>query len=254
MRFLKINKSIVQKRFKKNLYTYDKYAIIQKKMAKNLLNYLILKTNKSNFDNILELGCGTGLLTTNIKDRLLYKYLYLNDIIEDLKDFFPNFEKTNFFHGDIENCYLPNNNDLIISNATFQWLDNIEAFLIKIKEKLKRESFLAFTTFGEENLIEFKKIENLSLKYYQSNQYLEFLKNDFKIIYFKEEINKLYLDSPVDILKSLKYTGVTGIKNSFWTRKDLNKFTNNYNRLYRKDNKVSLTYHPIYIIAQRRKI
>ena len=58
----KINKKLLKTRFKKSLLTYSDNAIIQNQMAKELLIKLNeLKGNK--FNKILEIGCGTGVLT-----------------------------------------------------------------------------------------------------------------------------------------------------------------------------------------------
>ncbi len=56
-----VNKAQVQKNFSQNAVTYDQYAVVQKEMAWKLL--LKIRRTGQCFQNILEIGCGTGFLT-----------------------------------------------------------------------------------------------------------------------------------------------------------------------------------------------
>ena len=57
----------------------------------------------------------------------------------------------------------------------------------------------------------------------------------------------------VTLLYHLKQTGVTGTCNRAWTRSKLSLFCQEYERLFSPGKgSVSLTYHPIYIIAKKR--
>ena len=64
-----MNKELIQKRFTKNLKTYNDNAKIQKIMAEKLLSYL----DNNYYNNILEIGCGTGLLTSLAVQKLQFK-------------------------------------------------------------------------------------------------------------------------------------------------------------------------------------
>ena len=75
----------------------------------------------------------------------------------------------------------------------------------------------------------------------------------FEIIYAEEEIVILPFGTPLEVLQHLKQTGVTGTEKRVWTRGRLQNFCNEYIRMYSNtDHSVSLTYHPIYIIARKR--
>ena len=64
-----MNKSLIRKRFEKGLSTYDENAVVQKIMAKNLVELL----GAVEFKNILELGCGTGVLTKEVTDNIRFE-------------------------------------------------------------------------------------------------------------------------------------------------------------------------------------
>ena len=62
-----MNKELIKKRFKKGLKTYNKNAVVQKKMAENLIKLIDENTE---VDSILEIGCGTGVLTDKIIKKI----------------------------------------------------------------------------------------------------------------------------------------------------------------------------------------
>ena len=54
-----MSKFLVKERFRKCLKTYDDNAIVQKIMAQNLVSEL----EQKKYNKVLEIGCGTGILT-----------------------------------------------------------------------------------------------------------------------------------------------------------------------------------------------
>lgn len=63
-----MNKNLIQKRFAKNLNTYNDNAKIQKIMAEKLVSL----SDRKDYDSILEIGCGTGLLTEKVLKKLYF--------------------------------------------------------------------------------------------------------------------------------------------------------------------------------------
>lgn len=50
--------------FNKKFDTYDENAIVQKKVASHLIELIKeIKNDKSSFESVLEIGCGTGIFT-----------------------------------------------------------------------------------------------------------------------------------------------------------------------------------------------
>ena len=132
-----MNKDLIQKRFAKNLDTYNNNARIQKKMAARLLSFL----DRKDFNDILEIGCGTGFLTQLVNDNFNFKTYTANDIVESCEKYVKEINpKINFIPADIEKAVENSDKkyDLIISNAAFQWVENLESFQLldlKILEK-----------------------------------------------------------------------------------------------------------------------
>lgn len=245
------DKNLIKKRFEKGIKTYQQNAIIQKRMADKLIMLIKQYINLDKFDNIFEIGCGSGILTKVAKRSFIYKNYFLNDIT-DVSELYPS---DNFILGDIEQINLSKKEyifDLIISNATFQWINDLNNLFKNLYMNLEKEGYFCFTTFGKENFIELKRVANISLKYYSLENLSYILSsNNFEILHIEEDMNKLFFENPYQVLKHIKNTGVNSIKKAIWTKNKLNNFINTYQEFYTD---ISLTYHPIYIICKKRII
>ena len=101
--------------------------------------------------------------------------------------------------------------------------------------------------FGEDNLKEIRQMTNVGLSYPNLSQWQNWLANDFDLLWCEDFNVILEFDTPLDVLKHLKYTGVTATNQKNWTRKNLNKFIDDYLQAFRlPSGKVRLTYHPLF--------
>ncbi len=237
---------ITKNNFYKVAPYYEENAIAQKKMAVELIDLVKSKVG-SEFNSIFEIGCGTGLLTRLIQKELKYKQLWIND----LHNFVTSDGSYNFIEGDIEEIELSAKFDIILSNATFQWVKNLKDLFIKLSNLLNNNGFLAFTTFGQENLKEVRAITGVGLDYINLSEYLNILKRYFHIIYFEETRENLFFENPMDILKHIKLTGVNSIKKTQWTKGEFFKFCNDYKQ-FKTEKGYLLTYHPFYFIVCKK--
>ncbi len=224
--------------------TYRENAIVQKNMAKKLVELILSKCGKSH-QKIFEIGCGTGFLTENLNNNLDFNKIILNDLTQNYSGF--DFE---FICGDANAIEFPKSCDLIVSNAVFQWIVDVEKLFLKIKNNLENDGILAFSSFGERNFEQFKKVFNSGLNY---PNYVEILKlNGWEILTYEEEITTLYFKSFREILEHVKNTGVA-LQNSIrWNKGMYLDFERNYLENYSDDNGVELTYHPLWIVAKPR--
>ena len=235
-----MNKNLIHDRFAKNLKSYDENAKIQKRMAERLITFVQNKQPKK----ILEIGCGTGFLTKLINNEFKFENFMAIDIVKECEQYIKNINSNIIFTpADIED-FLTNNNetfDLIISNASLQWVNDFENVINSLKKILNPNGELVFSTFGTENFREIYHIIGTSLKYYSINDlYVMFPQS-----IIEPEIHIMAFDTPKDVLKHLQLTGVNAIENTHWTKKDLTKFENGYKNLCSK--RPTLTYNPVYI-------
>ncbi len=228
--------------FSKAAKSYRKNALVQKQMAKSL--FLLCKKYFGNkYERIFEIGCGTGLLTENIVREFSFDELILNDLTDNFTGFdYP------FLKGDVTKINLPKNCNLIISNACFQWILDIENFLNGLKNSLSKNGVLVFSSFGKDNCMQFKSIENTGLFY---EDYLKILPRcGYEIVEYEREIQTLYFSSPIEVLRHIQSTGAAISNNQKWTKEHLKTFEKKYNELFGDDNGVALTYNPVYILAK----
>lgn len=246
-----VNKELVKKRFEKSLSTYTQNAIVQKQMANVLLSNLI-KYKDCDFNKCLEIGCGSGFLTQKILEKITLKELFVNDIVENSLDETKVFsDKIKNLYGDCENILFPPDLDLVISNATFQWIKDFPALSNKTYLSLKHNGVFAFSTFEKQNLHQIKTITGKSLNYCEKSEIENILTKNFDIIFSHSETLNLEFDSANEILNHLKLCGVNSLETIKWTKNDLKDFGNKYNELFKNDNnKLILTYHPLYFIAK----
>ncbi len=235
-----INKELVHDRFAKNLDNYNENAKIQKRMAERLLTFVKNRSPKK----VLEIGCGTGFLTKQINENLKFESYRAIDIVEECKTYIQEISQNIIFTpADIENFLNENNEtfDLIISNASLQWVEDFEGVINSLKNRLNPNGELVFSTFGNENFREIYHVIGTTLKYYSLNE----LNKMFPKSNIYPEIHIMAFDSPKEVLKHLQLTGVNGVESQRWTKKDLIKFENGYKNLCNR--RPTLTYNPVYI-------
>ncbi|MBE9466794.1 MAG: malonyl-ACP O-methyltransferase BioC [Bacteroidetes bacterium] len=252
------DKEIVRNRFNRNFVSYNREAVVQQQIAEKLAS-MLSKFCKTELNRVLEIGCGTGFLSKNIISDYLVDEYFLNDIAESaFKEIAiyansKNFYNYKFIHGDAETAVFPENINTIISTSTFQWFNNIEKFISKINYVLNDTGIIAFSTFGKNNFKEIKAVSNVGLEYKTLKELKTIIEPYFNILHAEEWIQKEQFNSPKDVLKHIKLTGVNGLKNEFFGKEKLIKFTEEYQKQFSNNNKtVNLTYHPIIIIAKKR--
>lgn len=246
------NKILIEQRFTKALHTYKNNATIQIYMVNELLALIEKITNKKKFKDVFEFGCGCGLLTNEFIKKYDFNTYFANDIVEKCSDYILQIsEKIEFICDDIEKINFDKKFDLIISNATFQWLNNPNKTVNTLISYLKPNGTLAFTTFGVDNFKELKQL-GYGLDYMDINSLKSLFGTKQNSLFIKEEIKILEFKTPYEVLKHIKLSGVNAIGKTSFTKSKLNKLINDYYKYFKATDKhsVSLTYHPIYIIYQ----
>jgi len=252
-----VNKSLIKSRFFQSIQTYDENAFVQKEMSAKL-GELIRLFCGSHFNKILEIGCGTGMLTQKIARNLIYNQLFVNDLVGEYFELLKgklngSFCQIKFFEGDIETIPWPDQDlDLIVSGATFQWLDDLEKFLKLSAKHLNHEGYICFSSFGQDNFIEIRNITGEGLNYPDYQKLFSKISDDFEILHFSEEIIPVTFKNPVEVIKHIKYTGVNALKQQKWNKTELNDFLMAYEKQCSNEYGVELTYHPVYGVLKKR--
>lgn len=243
-------------RFSRALDSYDQHADAQQQICRKLTG-LLSRYTSMHFRRALEIGCGTGGFTRNLKDSCVIDEWYLNDLCEGCHDkiaeLFPG-QSTDFIPGNAEEIDFPGRFDLIASASAFQWMKEPRLLLHKLAERLTPNGILAFNTFAPGNLAEIKQLTGAGLNYPPTNRLTEWLEEDFHLLHLREEDIILTFDTPLDVLRHLKNTGVTATGDGQWTRGKQTRFCHDYQQLFHtNNNKVTLTYRPLYVLAVKKQ-
>jgi len=262
-----IDKRLLSKRFSEHAKTYDAYANVQKNMARQLVDLLPQK-NTNHKINILEIGCGTGYLTRLLVKAFPNAAITAVDIAPGMVEVAKGMTKEDrvtFLCTDIEEMALNENFDLIISNATFQWLNDLPATLEKLCIRLTAEGSLIFSTFGIDTF------QELHMSYEQAKEKLQLSidSSPGQMFYTLEELSQICEEalpfssaSPIEITKMEKleleyfqtvrefFTSIKKIgaansnKENYCQRPSLfRELINIYDTEYRDESGVKATYH-----------
>jgi len=256
---IKIDKELVRERFSRTLSSYAANAVVQKAMARELIDMICLEKQPPVFERVLEVGAGSGLLLNELFSRCTVKDYYANDLVEEslpcLRQVIARFsvEKFRFLAGDIETLdVLPASLDLVVSSATLQWLDDLDDFFRKISDHLKPGGIFAFSTFGTSNMLEIASIEDVGLSYHSLGEIEILASRYFDLISSREREQRLEFNTPEDVLHHIRKTGVNGLLRRAWTKSRYQHFIAEYHRLFSCEKGVSLTYHPLYCCMKKK--
>ena len=203
-----LNENDLINSFSKYANTYDRYAQLQKSMAERLASLLPTLLP----DNILEVGCGTGLFTKHLLTKPI-KCLTLNDIASGMLDMLRNSLtlplNTKISHGNVEHLKFEDM-DLICANAVFQWFQNPQLTLEKFNKTLKNNGSLIFSTFGPKTLIELRQSADMMspIYLYNKEEWVNMIKDSgFAIKFCDIETRKIFFPNTMKLLKNLQQIG-----------------------------------------------
>ena len=249
-----MNKVLVRNRFAMASETYDQQAQAQKQITSHLADLIATHCDMQKAIDVFEFGCGTGELTKSINNQFDLNSLLVNDITPISNAFISKLDNADytFLEGDVEELDLGENKfDLIAGASVIQWLHDIPLFLEKCNQALKSEGLLAFSTFLPTNLIEIRKTTGVGLNYLPIIDWLNYFA-DYEVLECQKQSVTMLFDSPKEVLRHLKLTGVTGVINQLWTPRRMYSFIDEYKKLYSNGDKVQLTYEPLYIILKKK--
>jgi len=148
-----LNKETIKNNFSRSAPDYDRHAGLQREMAAALLASLPGLSPK----RILDIGCGTGALTVELGRRFPQAEVVGLDIAPGMIAVARQREGENvrFRLGDGEELVGKREWDLIVSNATLQWMSAARAFG-GVARLLTPKGLFAFSTFGPQTMIELR--------------------------------------------------------------------------------------------------
>ncbi len=212
-----MDKKAIIRNFSRYAHLYDNYSDIQRESAAGLLD----SVKGKNIENILEIGCGTGHLTSVLIDKFKGARIKALDISPKMIGIAKKKLKNNaveFLCADGEEFSAEEKFDLIISHACFQWFNNLDKALERYKGLLKKNGQVVFSAFGPRTFSEL----NFSLKkvlqspFIQAEFFLDklvlksTLVRNFGKVKISEARYEEEFSSLNDLLRKIKYSGIRG--------------------------------------------
>ena len=239
-----MDKNTVRDNFSKCARRYDGYAAVQALCAAKLISAFEAR----GFGNILEIGCGTGNYTRLLREKFPQAKIKALDISKEmvgiaeakLKD-----EGIEFIVADGEEIGFKEEFDLITSNATFQWFENLDKALSLYKGLLRKNGVLIFSIFGPNTLYELngslrellgQDISICSCGFADIPLIKKVLRRFFKEATVEKEIYKDRSASLKEFLEKIIYTGArgNGIGNkNLWTPDMIHRLQEIYKKKFK---------------------
>lgn len=252
-----IDKTEVEYRFKKSVESYDENAHAQKMIIQRLM-VLLNAYSPLACGQILEAGCGTGLLTRQLKEKYTGCELFVNDLVDAMCSKTAgrcHLSPKHCIVGDIEQVAIEGRFELIVSASTFQWLVHPAQTFTRLADHLYQGGQLVFSTFGKDNCKELRILTGNGLVYYSIEEMKDLLSPCFEVIHAEENHYVLEFDNPLEVLRHIKKTGVNAVNvQQNWTRGKLEDFVYEYAKRFQVKGHYPLTYHPQYFICKKKAL
>lgn len=248
-----LDKEKVKNNFSRHAYQYDQHAILQKEMADKLVEMVMVKKPVLSLD----IGCGTGYLTNQIAQKLKPKKIIGCDIAPNMVKFAKqNYPNIDFIEADAENLPFPGQSfDLIISNASFQWMD-INKVLIEAYRVLKNNGKLFFAMFGSDTLKELKELSPHSTHHLPPILKIQTALKiaGFKINQLDSKTQTVFYSSARELFASLKNIGAQNASNKnegLMGKSKMASLIKEYEKKYTLENKIYASFE--IVIGQSSK-
>ncbi|MFC5471071.1 malonyl-ACP O-methyltransferase BioC [Cohnella suwonensis] len=283
-------KSAIRRQFNRSAAgSYDAHAHVQRIMAHKLSNSLESWRREGDNDapRILEIGCGTGMLTEIMVNDWPNSSITAIDIAPAMIAAAERRVRTSFaegsahgerrssrvrfLHADVEAWSAsasPSSFDLIVSSACFQWLNRPKQTLENLRRMLSPGGLIAFATFGPETFRELhasfdavyrangNNPERHGLSFQSADQWGSLLKETrFSTIRCERLVHTETHASAREFLHSVKALGASASEaaasRGFGSRRLIAGMYEEYERSFSLPGGVAATYEALFVAARK---
>ena len=232
------SKAIIKRNFSRHAGRYDRFSRIQNQVGAALL--ALVQDCKANC--ILDIGCGTGTFTLALAQHFDDARLTALDLcptmIRTARDKLGDV-RIRWICADAEAVEMDQRFDLIVSNACFQWFDDLPKAVQRYRCLLIPGGTLAFSAFGPSTFWELNQVlrtawgESATVHsgiFNDIGVYKAVLHNGWGNVSIQETIHCLTYNSLWDLLRAIKYTGTKGygLAPRSLTRRDIKALEQDY--------------------------
>jgi malonyl-CoA O-methyltransferase len=235
-----LNKEKTSKAFSRAASQYDRYAIWQQKIARKLVSAVAFYPS-----SVLDLGCGTGEISILLKNKFPEAEVHGIDIAPgmiaaaEMRSVYENKPDILFKVGDMEHIDYPAESfDLIVSNLSLQWLNDLSSCFSEVSRLLKPGGTFLFSTvlagsqqeLQEAYLKTFGDFPHRHVFKERAEICAALVMNNFVDIKYREITDTNYFGSFKELAASIKNVGAKAQNARVLTRTELKKLEGNYVR------------------------
>ena len=254
-----LDKAGVRAAFDRASTTYESAAVLQSRVAEELLSRL--EPFDFRPEVVLDLGAGTGRATAELKRHYRRSLLIALDLAPGMlhqasrhQTFFRRFERV---CADAARLPLESASvDIIFSNLMLQWCDPLDDVLIEVRRVLKPQGFFAFTTLGPDTLKELRSAWAEADTHNHINRFLDMhdvgdalVRAGLQEPVLDVDRTQLTYDDGMALMRDLKSIGArnatAGRPRSLAGRTRLQRVLAAYES-FRKDGRLPATYEVVY--------
>ena len=252
-----IDKTLVEARFENGTATYDRYAAVQIDAVERLVG--MIKTLGMTAEigaarnAVLEIGSGSGFLSRKIAAMVNGATLTMWDLAAPMPGGLPPGRRYDFCNLDAELALRrvrPESYDHIFSASTIQWFNSPERFVRDCHRALRTDGCAFLTTYTRGNMHEISDITGNALPLLTPERWAELAAPLFDIVACEAYERDLDFESPADVLRHMKLTGVNSLSRSSRGTVSARAIIDHYPM--RLDGRYHLTYRPIIMILRKR--
>lgn len=253
--------------FSRQAAKYDRYALVQRRLADELARRL--EQQARGFNRILEIGCGTGyftgLLRRSFPNAVITAIDLTPSILEAARTRLADAEGITWLVADGER-ELPGQFDLITASSVFQWFSQPQESCRRFWEHLNPGGVLAFTSLGPLTFQELaasfaqagKRFPELAMPvipaqgFTPGQDWADFLQQaGFMDVCWQDDLWLEGYTDPLALLRAIQGMGATSTSPVFLPRRLLREVVNNYEYNYRSNGTIQVTYEVIAATARK---
>lgn len=246
-----IDKTGMADRFAAQVESYSAEAVVQNQIVERLFEIArregALQRLRGERCNVLEIGCGSGTLSRLIAREAPMASITLWDLAAPCPAGLP--RRVDFRQCDAE-LQIPRMRagsvDLIFSASTMQWFNSPDRFLYHCARVLRPGGMALLSTFTIGNMHQISDITGKGLPLMKPEQLIEMASRHLHVLYTENWTRDLDFDSPLDVLRHLRLTGVNSLGGEAINPM---KLVRRYPMML--DGRYHLTYSPMIIILTK---
>ena len=245
------DKELISRNFSASAEVYNSHSVMQREMADRLLSFLTppLTSSPISLTKILDIGCGTGYLTLKLAEQFPSARVEGIDIAPGIIAVAEKLKRSNlsFTVGDGEEV-SGSGYDLVVSNASLQWMEIGKAFA-RVASLLKPGGLFVFTTFGPKTLIELKECGFRVNEFPDTIAIEQLLKPNFHNVFLASQVYHEEFPGVKELIYYLKELGAqTADEGATFSPSAFRQ----YKEKYSTSDGVTASFEPIYGVFRRK--